>query len=63
MKTDYDKTEKIDINNYIISEYDNDLEIDTNTAIYSSNDTKKGMNIEYHLTYIEGLFKIRDIIY
>ena len=63
MKTNYDKTEKIDINDYIISEYDNDLEIDTNTTIYSSNDTKKRMNIEYRLTYIEGLFKIRDIIY
>lgn len=63
MKTDYDKTEKIDINNYIISKYDNDLEIDTNTTIYSSNDTKKEMNIEYHLTYVGGLFKIRDIIY
>lgn len=63
MKTDYDKTEKIDINNYIISKYDNDLEIDTNTTIYSSNDAKKEMNIEYHLTYVGGLFKIRDIIY
>lgn len=63
MKTYYDKAEKIDINNYIISEYDNDLEIDTDTTIYSSNDTKKEMNIEYHLTYAGGLFKIRDVIY